>query len=201
MGAKNIFENENVKLRFINLEYSYKNRFASNNPNEVKKAKEDFEADVRRIYKEETNHELKVDIDIYTSNEVLQQTKEKAVKESGYNGTAIHIKDKKQHINQLHIISEGSADNEDWQYNFFGLFLGIDDNQFRATREFVRDSKKKAGNSKDLKTYGMGHSLANNNQVIVQLIDGEFDEVYGVNGAQVSVDHLLLASCLSGLFE
>ncbi|KMM63105.1 hypothetical protein ACH95_04060 [Bacillus glycinifermentans] len=193
MGAKNIFENENVKLRFINLEYSYKNRFASNNPNEVKKAKEDFEADVRRIYKEETNHELKVDIDIYTSNEVLQQTKEKAVKESGYNGTAIHIKDKKQHINQLHIISEGSADNEDWQYNFFGLFLGIDDNQFRATREFVRDSKKKAGNSKDLKTYGMGHSLANNNQVIVQLIDGEFDEVYGVNGAQVSVDHLLLA--------
>ncbi|WP_434736088.1 hypothetical protein, partial [Bacillus subtilis] len=25
---------------------------------------------------------------------------------------------------QLHIISEGSADNEDWSYNFFGLFLG-----------------------------------------------------------------------------
>lgn len=37
----------------------------------------------------------------------------------------------------------------------------------------------------------MGHSLANNNQVMVQLIDGEFDEVYGVNGAQISVDHLL----------
>ncbi|WP_250621773.1 DUF6792 domain-containing protein, partial [Bacillus subtilis] len=27
-------------------------------------------------------------------------------------------------------------------------------------------------------------SLANNNQVMVQLIDGEYDEVYGVNGAQ-----------------
>lgn len=26
---------------------------------------------------------------------------------------------------------------------------------------------------------------------MVQLIDGEFDEVYGVNGAQISVDHLL----------
>ncbi|WP_350308273.1 DUF6792 domain-containing protein, partial [Bacillus subtilis] len=25
-----------------------------------------------------------------------------------------------------------------------------------------------------------GHSLANNNQVMVQLIDGEYDEVYGV---------------------
>lgn len=38
----------------------------------------------------------------------------------------------------------------------------------------------------------MGHSLANNNQVLVQLVNGEFDEVYGVNGAQISVDHLLL---------
>lgn len=28
---------------------------------------------------------------------------------------------------------------------------------------------------------------------MVQLIDGEFDEVYGVNGAQVSVNHLLQA--------
>lgn len=37
----------------------------------------------------------------------------------------------------------------------------------------------------------MGHSLANNNQVLVQLVDGEFDEVYGVNGAQISVDHIL----------
>ncbi|WP_350308274.1 hypothetical protein, partial [Bacillus subtilis] len=25
---------------------------------------------------------------------------------------------------QLQIISEGSADNKDWSYNFFGLFLG-----------------------------------------------------------------------------
>ena len=44
MATKNIFENENVKLRIINLEYSYKNRFASNNPNEVKKAKDLLDA-------------------------------------------------------------------------------------------------------------------------------------------------------------
>ncbi|MFT0802704.1 DUF6792 domain-containing protein [Bacillus swezeyi] len=192
MATKNIFENENVKLRIINLEYSYKNRFASNNPNEVKKAKEDFEADVRRIYKEETNHELPEDIEIFTSKEVLQQSKDKTINHSGYDGTAIHIKDETKHIDQLHILSEGSADNEDWKYNFFGLFLGMDNNQYKATREFSRASKKKAGNSKELKTYAMGHSLANNNQILVHLVNGEFDEVYGVNGAQISIDHLLL---------
>ncbi|XBO86465.1 hypothetical protein AAGG52_01885 [Bacillus licheniformis] len=39
MRNKNIFENENVKLRLINLEYSYKERFASENAKEVKKLK------------------------------------------------------------------------------------------------------------------------------------------------------------------
>ncbi|WP_396278950.1 DUF6792 domain-containing protein [Bacillus paralicheniformis] len=192
MATKNIFENENVKLRIINLEYSYKNRFASNNPNEVKKAKDNFEADVRRIYKEETNHELKENIEIFTSKEILEHSNDKTISQSGYDGTAIHIKDKTKHIDQLHIISEGSADNEDWKYNFFGLFLGMDNRQYKATREFSRASKRKVGNSKELKTYAMGHSLANNNQVLVQLVNGEFDEVYGVNGAQISVDHLLL---------
>ncbi|NPC94507.1 hypothetical protein HOO54_20325 [Bacillus sp. WMMC1349] len=193
METKNIFKNEHAKLRLINLEYSYKKRFVSKNADEVKKAKEDFVADVRRIYKEETHQELTEDIEIYTSKEILEQNKDKTLKDSGYDGTAIHIKDGEQNIDQLHIISEGSADNEDWKYNFFGLFLGMDDNQYRATREFTSAVKEKVGNSKELKTYGMGHSLANSNQVMVQLIDGEFDEVYGVNGAQISIDQLLQA--------
>ncbi|WP_326045986.1 DUF6792 domain-containing protein, partial [Bacillus subtilis] len=109
-----------------------------------------------------------------------------------FNATLV-IKDSENQIDQLHIISEGSADNEDWSYNFFGLFLGIDNSQYRATREFTKEAKKRAGNSDELHTYALGHSLANNNQVMVQLIDGEFDEVYGVNGAQVSVNHLLQA--------
>ncbi|MGM0860870.1 hypothetical protein RUL31_18000 [Bacillus atrophaeus] len=193
MANENIFLNENVKLRIINLEYKYKQRFSSTNISELKKAKADFEADVRRIYKEETHLDLSQDIEIYTSKELLQQNKDNSIKHSGYDGTAIYIKDKEQHIDQLQIISEGSADNADWSYNFFGLFLGIDSSQYRATREFTKASKKKAGNSKELHTYAMGHSLANNNQVMVQLIDGVFDEVYGVNGAQVSIDHLLQA--------
>ncbi|MEK5096360.1 DUF6792 domain-containing protein [Bacillus sp. FSL W8-0848] len=188
MGSKNIFENENVKLRLIDLEYNYKKKFASSNPAEVKKAKEEFKSDIRRIYKEETKQKLTQNIEIYTSKEIVKQNKE-----SGYDGTAIHIVDKKHNIDQLHIISEGSADNKDWSYNFFGLFLGIDDNQYKATKEFTRNAKNKAGNKENLKTFALGHSLANNNQVMVQLIDGQYDEVYGVNGAQISIDHLLKA--------
>ncbi|AYK65423.1 hypothetical protein D9C11_07800 [Bacillus subtilis subsp. subtilis] len=195
MANYNIFSNENVKLRLINLEYDYKTKFASNNPKEIKEAKAEFEAEVRRIYKEETNQNLPKDIEIYTSKELIKKNnqKDKSIKESGYDGTAIYIKDSENQIDQLHIISEGSADNEDWSYNFFGLFLGIDNSQYRATREFTKEAKKRAGNSDELHTYALGHSLANNNQVMVQLIDGEFDEVYGVNGAQVSVNHLLQA--------
>ncbi|MGO1135360.1 DUF6792 domain-containing protein [Bacillus subtilis] len=195
MENNNVFGNENVKLRLINLEYAYKEKFASNNPEKVKKAKEEFETEIRRIYKEETNSELPKEIEIYTSHELIQENKniDKRIRDSGYDGTAIYIKEKKNDIEQLHIISEGSADNADWSYNFFGLFLGIDDNQYRATREFVKNSKKKAGNSEELRTFALGHSLANNNQVLAQLIDGEFDEVYGVNGAQISIDQLLLA--------
>lgn len=50
MGNKNIFENENIKLRIINLEYSYKQKFASSDPKEIQEAKKDFEEDIRRIY-------------------------------------------------------------------------------------------------------------------------------------------------------
>ncbi|MES9688699.1 DUF6792 domain-containing protein, partial [Bacillus sp. JJ353] len=138
------------------------------------------------------NKELPKDIDIYTSNELLKKT-DYSIKNSGYDGTAIYIKDKKHHTNQLQIISEGSADNGDWLYNFFGLFLGMDDSQYKATKEFTIEAKEKTQGANNLKTYAMGHSLANNNQVLVQLIDGEFDEIYGVNGAQISVGHILKA--------
>ncbi|KXZ19585.1 DUF6792 domain-containing protein [Bacillus atrophaeus] len=192
MMNKNLFENENVKLRLIQLDYNYKNKFDTTNIKKLAKAKSDFEKDVRKIYKEETNKELPVDIEIYTSKELLKN-KDSVIKNSGYDGTAIYINDDRNERNQLHVISQGSADNGDWTYNFFGLFLGIDDSQYKATKEFTIEAKKKTQGTGNVKTFAMGHSLANNNQVLVQLIDGEFDEVYGINGAQISVDHVLKA--------
>ncbi|MGW8264580.1 DUF6792 domain-containing protein, partial [Bacillus sp. LR--39] len=91
MGNKNVFENENVKLRLIDLEYDYKQKFASTIDSEVKKAKKDFEADIRRIYKEETHHDLpeNMKIEIYTSNELVNQNTsiQSSTRESGYDGT------------------------------------------------------------------------------------------------------------------
>lgn len=109
MENNNVFGNENVKLRLINLEYAYKEKFASNNPEKVKKAKEEFETEIRRIYKEETNSELPKEIEIYTSHELIQENKniDKRIRDSGYDGTAIYIKEKKNDIEQ----------------NFFILFL------------------------------------------------------------------------------
>ncbi|MDA7025341.1 hypothetical protein PJ311_01800 [Bacillus sp. CLL-7-23] len=190
MASKNIFANETVKIRLIDLEYRYKKRFNTTNKSDLAKAKQDFAADVRRIYKEETNKELPKNIEIYTSKELLKN-KGEDIKNSGYDGTAIHIKDKKHNTDQLQIISQGSQEDRDWEYNFFGLFEGIDDSEYKGAKAFTKEAKKKTGNPKSVKSYAMGHSLANNNQVLVQLTDGEFDEVYALNGAQISIDHLL----------
>ncbi|MEI2406391.1 DUF6792 domain-containing protein [Niallia taxi] len=193
MNNTDLFSDEKVKLRLIQLEYDYKDDFNVSTEQELEEVKKKFEVDVRRIFLEETQQELPKNIEIYSSNELIKQNKDldTNITSSGYDGTAIYIEDKSNEINQLHIISQGSQEKEDWIYNGFGLFLGIDDSQYEAAKHFTIEAKEKTNDVKNLKTYAMGHSLANNNQIMLQLIDGEFDGVYGVNGAQVSIDHLL----------
>lgn len=193
MNNTDLFSDEKVKLRLIQLEYDYKDDFNVSTEQELEEVKKKFEVDVRRIFLEETQRELPKNIEIYSSNELIKQNKDldTNITSSGYDGTAIYIEDKSNAINQLHIISQGSQEKEDWIYNGFGLFLGIDDSQYEAAKHFTIEAKEKTNDVKNLKTYAMGHSLANNNQIMLQLIDGEFDGVYGVNGAQVSIDHLL----------
>ncbi|NPC94505.1 hypothetical protein HOO54_20315 [Bacillus sp. WMMC1349] len=58
MASENIFANETVKIRLIDLEYRYKERFNTTNKSDLAKAKRDFESDARQIYKEEMNKEL-----------------------------------------------------------------------------------------------------------------------------------------------
>ncbi|MDA1476734.1 hypothetical protein [Bacillus changyiensis] len=53
MASKNIFANETVKMRLIDLEYRYKKRFNTTNKRDLAKAKQDFAANVRPIYKDE----------------------------------------------------------------------------------------------------------------------------------------------------
>ncbi|NPC94502.1 hypothetical protein HOO54_20300 [Bacillus sp. WMMC1349] len=49
MASNNIFANETVKIRLIDLEYRYKKRFHTTNKNDLAKAKQDFEADVHNL--------------------------------------------------------------------------------------------------------------------------------------------------------
>lgn len=54
----------------------------------------------------------------------------KEVSKSGYNGTVIHFYSDEKGINQAYVISQGSHDSEDWEYNFTGLFLGLQGSQY-----------------------------------------------------------------------
>ncbi|NPC94498.1 hypothetical protein HOO54_20280 [Bacillus sp. WMMC1349] len=49
MASKNIFANESVKIRLIDLDYRYKDRFNTTNKSDLAKAKQDFEADVHNL--------------------------------------------------------------------------------------------------------------------------------------------------------
>ncbi|MDE5052468.1 hypothetical protein NDK25_09380 [Niallia taxi] len=122
MNNTDLFSDEKVKLRLIQFEYDYKDDFNVFTEQELEEVKKNFEVDVRRIL-EETLQALPKNIEIYSSNELIKQNKEldTNITSSGYDGTAIYIEDKSNQINQLHIISQGSQEKEDWIYNGFGL--------------------------------------------------------------------------------
>lgn len=111
--------------------------------------------------------------------------------ESDYDGTAIYFEDEEKSINQLYVISQGSNDPGDWLYNAIGLFQGKDASQAIDADTFVDEAKKAFNVSdKEVLTVGLGHSLANNNNLTAQVLNESFDKVYGVNGAQINAYQL-----------
>lgn len=54
MNNTNLFSDEKVKLRLIQLEYDYKNDINVSTEQELEEVKKKFEVDVRRIFLEET---------------------------------------------------------------------------------------------------------------------------------------------------
>ncbi|MBM7540248.1 DUF6792 domain-containing protein [Amphibacillus cookii] len=126
--SKDLLENEIVKLRIIELEYTYRNAFDTTDKVKLDQAKAEFEADVRRIYLEETREHLPDRIEIYPSSELIKYNDDvsETIRQSGYDGTAIYLSDSDNQINQVHIISQGSVGQEDWldhclKYCLFGL--------------------------------------------------------------------------------
>ncbi len=150
-------------------------------------SEEEFEKEVRRIYIEETGEELPADMKVYTSNESNDL-------ESDYDGTAIYFENEEKNINQLYVISQGSNDQGDWLYNAIGLFQGKDASQAIDVDIFVDEAKRAFNiNDEEMLTVGLGHSLANNNNLTAQVLNENFDKIYGVNGAQINVYQLYTA--------
>ncbi|MFJ5770916.1 DUF6792 domain-containing protein [Psychrobacillus sp. NPDC093180] len=174
-----VLNSNNLRLRLIDLEYKgLKN--------------EEFKSEIRRIYFEETGHELKADI------EILKSSDAKSLKDdqSGYDGTAIYFQTEGKENDQLYILSQGSQQSKDWEYNMNAMLAGQDASQADSTYIFVReaiehfnvDDKK---NQADI--IGMSHSLAHNNNATTQLLHNVFDKIYSVNGAQTNYYQLYSA--------
>ncbi|MCM3314421.1 DUF6792 domain-containing protein [Bacillus sp. FSL K6-6483] len=174
MANDELLIKDEVWLRITQLEYKMKQGMS----------KEAFEKEVRRIYIEEMGEALPADMKVYSSNESNNL-------ESDYDGTAIYFEDEEKSINQLYVISQGSNDPGDWLYNAIGLFQGKDASQAIDADTFVDEAKKAFNVSdKEVLTVGLGHSLANNNNLTAQVLNESFDKVYGVNGAQINAYQL-----------
>ncbi|WP_257351524.1 DUF6792 domain-containing protein [Pseudalkalibacillus decolorationis] len=173
MGNEEILKTEELRLRITNLGYK-----------DIDET--EFKKELRRIYFEETGKEIPVDINIIRSDDIIKA-------DSGYDGTAIHFQNENG-INQVYIISEGSADVKDWGYNLIGIFAGKDGSQYEDAKKFydsaMKEIKGKSGSKKEIISVGLAHSLAHNNNTNLRLVDGKFDKLYSVNGAQTNVYQL-----------
>ncbi|TSB45729.1 DUF6792 domain-containing protein [Alkalicoccobacillus porphyridii] len=174
MKNKELLEEKEVWLRITQLEYQMKNGMTN----------KEFQTEVERIYLEEMGENIPADMTIFNSNESDSI-------DSSYDGTAIHFLNEEKGIDQLYIISQGSNDSGDWSYNGYGLFLGRDASQAHDTNAFLYEAQEKLDvDVENSLAISLGHSLANNNNLTAQVFRNDFDKIYGVNGAQISIYQL-----------
>lgn len=161
---------------------------------------------IRRIYREETGHEIPGEITIYHSDEIKELHKDG--KDSGFDGTVIHFYDPKHGTNQSYTITRGSESAEDngegapldWVYNVLGIFTGKVQNQYNDAEDFDEivtikinekvsrdlENRQKRGEKTqevNLDKYGIGHSLGGNHIQMLQLMTQSFKSVYAINDA------------------
>lgn len=172
-----------LRLRIIDLEYK-------NLPTN------EYIKEIGRIYIEEIGEPLPSEVKIFKSSESESLRDDT----SGYDGSAIHFISDDQNINEVYIISEGTQDWTDWNYNIQGLFAGQESSQAEATAEFTEDAltefgfKKVANNQEyEIPVIGLSHSLAHNNNSTAHLVFDTFTKVYSVNGAQTNYYQLYIA--------
>lgn len=98
--SKKLATSKEFKLRLIDLQYR-------NLP------KEEMIQQIRHIYLEEHGEKLDAKVDVFNS----YQSSHEFINISGYYGTAIHFNSEKSNVNAVYIVSQGSKDTLDWEYN------------------------------------------------------------------------------------
>ncbi len=157
----------NVWLRLVNTEYD-------------NLSPEELELKFKSIYLEETGELFEGDMKIYHSSE--SQTTSNL--DSGYDGTALLISEGDEE--KLYVINQGTTDAVDWNENLKAPFAGQSTKQADATRVFTDDAKAKLGVSDETDVISLGHSLGHHNSTMTGIVNDTFDEIYGVNGLQLS---------------
>ncbi len=164
-----MLNSEGLRLRITDLEYKNLGH-------------EEMEKEIRRIYFEEMGHELKAEIEILKSSNAENLKGDN----SGYDGTAIYFKTEVAENNQLYIISQGSQQMRDWEYNLEAMVAGISSEQAESTYKFINNAVEEFQIDEvknPAEVIGLSHSLAHNNNTTTQLVYGVFDKIYSVNGA------------------
>ena len=157
-----------LRLRLINIEYKNLSNVELKN-------------EIERIYVEESGRELPGEVKILNSSDSIDLADD----ESGYNGTAISLTNDNG-LNEIYLISQGTTDAIDWEYNITGIFAGKSIAQAESTSIFLDEAIRKFSPEKEPTVIGLSHSLAHNNNAIAQLTNGGFNNIYSVNGAPPS---------------
>lgn len=161
---------DELRLRIIDLEYQ-------------NLSEKEFISEIERIYFEETGKILPTKVEVFHSNDAPSLSNDS----SGYDGTALYFHSADSKIKELYIISQGSQDLVDWEYNIKAMLAGIEYTQAVRTDEFVKDSIVNFDIKRDsVHIIGLSHSLGSNNNTTSYLLFDTFDKVYGMNGAQIN---------------
>lgn len=131
-------------------------------------------------YIEETGELFKGDFKIFHSS----QSNKDSINKSSYDGTAFYINNGK--TEEVYVISQGTQDIDDWEYNLKAMFAGQSSEQAVATEEFVLETYDTFQLNDEINTIGLSHSLAHNNNTTAHLAFDTFDKIFSVNGAQTN---------------
>jgi len=177
--ADKILRSDEMRFRVIDMEYD-------------NLSEEEFIERLETIYIEEYGEKLPAEVEIFHSS----QSKNLKEDNSGYDGTIIYLNSEENDISEMYVISQGSQDIDDWDYNIKAMFAGRDSQQAEAVNLFIKEAKERFNineedsnsidEEKSTSIIGLSHSLGHNNNTLAHLQYDIFDEIYSINGAQLN---------------